>query len=695
MKRILTLLLAIVMVVSAGLISFNVGVKVGEERAKVNLEVPTPSTPGQPKPSESQPLPSSPGDSRPGQTKPDDPTPTQPVPCSHEFVGGTCKHCGALKPTEGLGYTLNEDGQSYTLTRGWIDTYYKYSVVIADVYEGLPVTAIGESAFCQPYGNYYLTSVHIPDTITTIGDSAFSNCDNLAGVNIPDSVTTIGDSAFSGCDKFSTISIGKNVTSIGMRAFYNCNNLTTIYWSEKTVSVGGEAFGDCEQLGNIHICNIASWCESVFINTAGPYGIVKNPLQNGAKLYLNEELITDLVIPEGVTRIGENAFYGYGDLKSVTIPGSVTTVGDYAFSSCDALTTVTMGNGVTTIGDSAFWSCDALTSVSIPDSITHIANDAFGSCDNLTYKRYDTAYYLGNEGNPYSCLVDAIGSDISGCNIHKDTKTIASSAFYECGSISSIMLPDGLWSIGDYAFYGTGLTAITIPDSVTTIGHGAFYYCTRLSEVTLPAGLTEISDHMFSHCGSLKSITIPESVTNIGESAFSSSGLKNIVIPEGVTVIGEWAFAWCYLDSITISSTVTGIGSSAFVMGTWGSRGPNHVYISDLEAWCGIIFEDGKANPLRCGAALYLNGEAVTELVIPEGVTTISNFAFYGSKITSITIPSSVTGIGDSAFSDCKSLTAITFAGTLEQWYTVALGEGWKESTSIKQIVCKDGTANL
>ena len=102
MKRILTLLLAIVMVVSAGLISFNVGVKVGEERAKVNLEVPTPSTPGQPKPSESQPLPSSPGDSRPGQTKPDDPTPTQPVPCSHEFVGGTCKHCGALKPTERL-----------------------------------------------------------------------------------------------------------------------------------------------------------------------------------------------------------------------------------------------------------------------------------------------------------------------------------------------------------------------------------------------------------------------------------------------------------------------------------------------------------------------------------------------------------------------------------------------------------------
>ena len=336
-----------------------------------------------------------------------------------------------------------------------------------------------------------------------------------------------------------------------------------------------------------------------------------------------------------------------------------------------------------------------MTSVSIPDSITHIVSDAFGSCDKLTYKRYDTAYYLGNEGNPYLCLVDAIGSDISGCNIHKDTKTIASSAFYECGSISSIMLPDGLWSIGDYAFYGTGLTAITIPNSVTTIGHGAFYNCTRLSEVTLPAGLTEISDRMFRGCESLKSITIPESVTNIGESAFSSSGLKNIVIPEGVTVIGEWAFAWCYLDSITISSTVTGIGSSAFVMGTWNDRGPNHVYITDLEAWCGITFEDREANPLWDGATLYLNGEAVTELVIPEGVTTISNFAFYGSKITSITIPSSVTGIGDSAFSDCKSLTAITFAGTLEQWYAVALGEGWKNGASIKQIICKDGTANL
>ena len=652
--RILTLAVAVVLVFTSSFAFYKIGFRIGENRALESME-----TPGISRPVTTDPAlwPDSTG-ATPGQNRPDQPTapadptepatptePTQPAVCQHEYVRGECVHCGALKPTDGLVYTLNEDGQSYTLTRGWIDTYYDYSVVIADVYEGLPVTAIGDSAFEKQYGNDHLTSVYIPDSVTSIGNSAFYGCRGLTKVDLPDSIT-----------------------SIGKEAFESCSALTTIYWSEKAVTLGSDVFNGTA-VKEVHISSIEAWCTTAFYsyNTGYTSGS-NNPLYYGAKLYWNGEPITDLVIPEGVTRIGDYAFYCYDDLKSVTIPDSVTTIGDHAFGSCDALTTVTMGNGVTTIGDYAF-----------------------GSCDNLAYKRYDTAYYLGNESNPYLCLIEVTGTDISGCNIHKDTKVIGRGAFSSCQYLTSITLPDGLRSIGDSAFQKTGLTAITIPDSVTYIGGSVFYECTKLSEVTLPAGLTEIGGYMFYGCSSLKSIAIPEGVTTIGFFAFYKSGIKNIVIPEGVTTIETYAFYSSTLESVTLPASLTHVSTGAFT----GYCNVKNVYITNLEAWCGIEFEDYQANPLWRGATLYLNGEAVTELVIPDGVTSINNYAFYGSKITSLTIPASVTSIGDQAFSSCSKLATITFAGTLEQWYAVALGENWKSSAPVKQVICKDGIANL
>jgi len=675
--------------------SFSLGMRFGENKALENMEVPSHSKPDAADPDGPE-GPSQPQQTDPSQSRPTQPTePTQPVVCDHAFSNGICKKCGALEPSSFLTYELNADGKSYTLINGVKETYYDYSVVIADVYEGLPVTAIGEYAFYEQYGNDHLTSVHIPDTITTIGQGAFYGCNGLTGVTIPDSVTTIGNSAFSGCDKLNTVSLGKNVTSIGEDAFLYCMALTTICWSEQTVTIGQDAFTYCENLKKIHLANIASWCASDFVYSDRYRGkSVTNPLEDGAKLYLNGELITDLVIPEGVTRISDYAFYRYDDLKSVTIPDSVTTIGDSAFSYCAALTSVNIPDSVTTIGDFAFYSCAALTSVNIPDSVTTIGSYAFSGCDNLAYKRYDTAYYLGNESNPYLCLIDVTGTDISGCNIHKDTQVIAGSAFYGCRYLTNITLPDGLRSIGDSAFSNTGLTAITIPNSVTSIGNSVFYQCTELSEVTLPAGLTEIGRSMFYICSSLKSIAIPEGVTTIGGYAFYESGIKNIVIPEGVTTLEPYAFSGSKVESITLPASLKRIGVSAFAENSMYGVVKN-VYITDLEAWYGIEFESSHANPLWRGATLYLNGEAVTELVIPEGVTSIGNYAFYGSKITSVTIPASVTSIGDSAFGSCTKLQTITFAGTLEQWYAVSLGTSWTASVPTKKIICSDGEANL
>lgn len=794
--RLLTLALAVVLVFMSSFAFYKIGFRIGENRALESMETPGISRPATTAPNTAtDPAGTTPTQNRPGQTtgpvEPTEPTnptePTQPAVCQHEYSRGECVHCGALKPTDGLEYTLNEDGKSYTLTRGWIDTYYDYRVVIADVYKGLPVTAIGESAFKKQYGNYYLTSVHIPDTITTIGQGAFYGCSGLTSVTIPDSVTTIGNSAFNGCNKLNTVSLGKNVTSIGEDAFLYCKALTTIYWSEQTVTIGQDAFTYCENLKKIHLANIASWCAIDFVYSYRYRGdSVTSPFKYGAKLYLNGELITDLVIPEGVTRIGDYAFYCYDDLKSVTIPDSVTTIGDYAFAYCDALTTVTMGDGVTTIGGSAFSacsalttitlgngvtsigvsafsSCKALTSVSIPDSVSSIDPFAFTGCENLTYKRYDTALYMGNEQNPYVYLVKASAKDISGCNIHKNTKIIAASAFKECTGLTKIIIPDQVVSVGASAFERCeNLAEIIIGDSVTTLGQKAFYLCANNITVTVGKSLRFVGEYAFWDDSSysyynynnpvsvvyiddlamwlnvefenikdnplsdgaslhvndslLTELVVPKGVTTIGQGFRGYSQLTSVVLPEGVTSIGDYAFYGCgNLVEITIPNSLETTGKSTFE----GCKKIEKVHISSIEAWCTTNFGDYYSNPLYAEAELLLNGQLVAELVLPAGMTTIGSYVFdgYGKLtkvvlpegiisigagafngcvgLTEITIPATVTAIDDKAFSSCSNLATITFAGTLEQWYAVALGENWKNGAPVKQVICKDGIANL
>ena len=177
--------------------------------------------------------------------------------------------------------------------------------------------------------------------------------------------------------------------------------------------------------------------------------------------------------------------------------------------------------------------------------------------------------------------------------------------------------------------------AVTIPStvtynsksySVTSIGNYAFYECSSLTTIILPEGVTSIGERAFSGCSSLTSITLPDGMTSIEYCAFSGcSSLTSITLPEGVTSIGEWAFSDCSsLTSITLSESVTSIGNGAFE----DCSSLTAVHISSIEAWCKISFEDYDSNPLYYAHNLYLNGELVTELVIPESVTSIGNYAF-------------------------------------------------------------------
>ena len=238
-------------------------------------------------------------------------------------------------------------------------------IVISSTYNGLPVTEIAESTFEDVS---HISSVIIPDTITTIGNKAFHNCDGLTNVTIPNSVTTIGYDAFYHCEKLESITIGNSVTTIGYRAFPNCNNLTSVYYA-----------GD-----------IAGWCAIEFD------GCYATPLINGADLYINNEKIVDLVIPDGVETVNDYAFYDCDGLTSVTIGASVKIIGSESFYDCDGLTSITIVNSVTRIGVGAFESCNNLINITIPDSVTHIGLMAFSDCPNLRnviFEDTSTWYY--------------------------------------------------------------------------------------------------------------------------------------------------------------------------------------------------------------------------------------------------------------------------------------------------------------
>ena len=353
------------------------------------------------------------------------------------------------------------------------------------------------------------------------------------------------------------------------------------------------------------------------------YGYVKNE-------YSGVVVIPEEVTLEGsklkVTRIDNSAFSGCFDLTSITIPNSVTSIGDYAFCECRSLSSVIIPDGVTSIGEYTFSGCYDLTSVTIPNSVTSIGNYAFDNCTSL-----------------------------ASITIPNKVTTIGVGVFEYCNGLTSIDIPNSVTSIEDYTFAGCkNLTSIIIGNSVASIGNYAFAGCRSLTSATIPENVATIGDYAFYKCYGLTSIDIGDGVTSIGNSAFwECTSLPSVTIGNSVTTIGEWAFYNCSnLKSITIPRSVKHIGNSVF----FNCYDLNKVFISDLEAWCNIQFDGDFFSRYH----LYLNNKEITNLIIPEGVTSIGNYAFAKCyRLLSITIPDGVTSIGYHAFALCSNLQNI------------------------------------
>ena len=361
-----------------------------------------------------------------------------------------------------------------------------------------------------------------------IGSSAFSGCTTITSVTIPNSVTSIGESAFYGCSGLTSIEIPNSVTRIGKYVFCGCTGLTSIVVDEDNTKYDSRE--NCNAIIETGNNTLVVGCK----NTIIPNSITRI----GNDAFRDCASLTSIEIPNSVTSIGSTVFYGCSGLTSIEIPNSVTSIGDYAFSGCTGLTSIEIPNSVTSIGGSAFSGCTGLTSVEIPNSVTSIGGSVFNGCTGLT-----------------------------SIEIPNSVTSIGGSAFRGCTGLTSVEIPNSVTSIGNSAFSGcTGLTSIEIPNSVTSIGGYAFSGCTGLTSIEIPNSVTSIEYSAFRDCTGLTSIEIGNSVTSIRNYAFyGCTGLTSIEIPNSVTSIENHAFYGCTaLTSVTVGNSVASIGNSAF-----------------------------------------------------------------------------------------------------------------------------------
>lgn len=519
----------------------------------------------------------------------------------------------------GLAFRLIEDGTAFEVSGLGTATG---EITVPDTYRGLPVTAIGERAL---YNKNTVTGVTLGENIRRIGKQAFANCSYMTHVNLPSGLTEIGDQAFQSCRALEVpMQIPDGLSAIGEQVFAYCRKLPAVSLGAGVKEIGNGAFSGCESLTAIVI----------------PDQITRI----GEDAFAKCTAVTSLSVGQGVTEIGKNAFRQNTALPAVRLGEHVRTVGAYAFADCTALRTLDMTDSVTAIGESAFSGCSGLTSAGVlhlSTALDSIAKEAFKGT--AFWEAADMVYLNG-------WLLACKSGDMTGKVIEPGTFAIADYALAGCKGFADItILPDSVILIGEGAFSGCKtLTGLVIGSGVRRIGNKAFANCTSLSHAILGAydpdadtltgasALTYIGDSAFSGCGSLLTVSLPETVTDIGSFAFRNAGLWTSA--KDTVYAGNWLVG-CKEDAagdVTIADGTVGIANYAFY---------NCKFIG------GVIIPDSVRS---IGRGAFYNCRKLASATLPAGLTVLEDYTFYHcDALTLPTLPATLTGIGRSAFYKC------------------------------------------
>lgn len=419
-----------------------------------------------------------------------------------------------------------------------------------------------------------LKAITLPGNLKSVGESAFQECSSLETINLPSGITTIGNYAFLECEKLKSVTLPSGLISIGDRAFNSCISLTSLDLPSSLTTVGELALAGCPQLTSLTLHSGLTNIKGN--NLLGGYTFYNNlkdvryiidsdletylqsnhPIINdircGIKYYLNDQEITTLEIPSGITSIGDGVFLSSNNLTNLTLSSKITSAGKYAFNNCsnlkdiryyiydDLATYIQKGHPAFYVncGIKYYWNNQEITTLEIPTSVTSIGNHAFYCCNGLT-----------------------------SIDFPSNLSSIGDWAFSNCSGLTSVDLPSCITKMGEYVFNNCeNLSNVNLPSGITTISTGAFSYCSNLKYIELPAGITSIGDDAFVNCSNLQNINLPSGITTIGSGAFwDCSNLTNVILPSALTSIGYIAFVNCSnLANVTLSSNITSIGSSAF-----------------------------------------------------------------------------------------------------------------------------------
>ena len=509
-----------------------------------------------------------------------------------------------------------KDGTAYIvnnfqiISEKWSDPAAQY---ITDIVFPSSLKRIGEDAFSANRDCYYMTvkSVAFPEGLEEIGENAFYKLDNLEKVSFPSTLKKIGRSAFEGCGLLKVV-IPEAVTEIERDAFLQCNSLQSAEFYAKHV-YDGDGWHD----------GIMGNCSSLEKVTIGPkVEVIPQSMCSGCRQLIKVDFM-NRDASAGKLQINEYAFAGC-KMEEVVLPEGLDSIGENAFSQCKYLSSLNLPNSLTRIGFDAFYCCTKLKTLTIPQNIKKICDKSnnglgnggpFSGCTALESLiiNSEESFEWTNQ-NLLALKEVTFGSNV---------KTINERAFYNMATIKKVNFSEGLETIGSSAFSGCGaITSLSLPTSLKSIGSGAFLGCESLSSpIVLPMNLISLGSSAFRSCTNLPAIAFPEGLETIGNGTFSKcTAITEITIPKDVVSIGDEAFFGCTgLASLSLNENLKSIGNYAF----YGCTG-------------------------------------LTEVELKDNVETIGNYAFCGcTNIKTFFLGKSVTSIGESAFKRCGNLMSV------------------------------------